>query len=226
MLTLVLDSSASLATAVVADDLDILAVRSERGSTLSLLHDLTREALLGSGRKLADVDLVAAVRGPGSWTGLHVGVTTAKTLAQVLDRPLVGLSMLDCLAHSAPVADGTVCALVDAKHDAYYSAFHTVSDGAVGPLRDGGRRSLPTLVELLREVGGEVTVVGGLSEPHHRLLETDSGVRLNATSVRYPTAEAFAAVALAGRGTALAGEERHGMAPDYMQDDFTISSRK
>jgi len=226
VLTLVLDSSAAVATAVVSNDLEVLAVRSEEGSTLSLLHDLARQALGDSGVPLSALDMVAAVRGPGSWTGLHVCVTTAKTLAQVIDRPLVGLSMLDCLAYTAPAGAGTVCALVDAKHDAYYSAFYAVADGKVRPVAAAGRRSLPDLAEELRRIGGGIDVVGVLSEPHRRQLEHDSGTPLNLTSQHYPTAEAFAAVAMAGREAALVGEELHRLAPDYMQDDFTISSRK
>ena len=226
MLTLVLDSSAAVATAVVADDLEVLAVRSEQGSTLSLLHDLVRQALDDIGRPLSALDLVATVRGPGSWTGLHVGVTTAKTLAQVLDRPLVGLSMLDCLAGTVTVPTGTVCALVDAKHDAYYSAAYTVADGVGHPVSTGRRRSVLELVAELRQLGGTVEVVGPLSGEHRRRIEAEAGVRLNLAPHHYPTPVAFAAVARAGRDTALTGDERHGLAPDYMQDDFTISSRK
>lgn len=226
MLTLVLDSSAAVATALVAEDTKVLTVRTEAGSTLSLLHDLVRQALSDSRLSLAALDMIATVRGPGSWTGLHVGVTTAKTLAQVIDLPLLGLSMLECLAYSATPEAGTVCALIDAKHDAYYSAIYSVADGTARPIVEGRRRSLPDLADELRRRGGEIEVVGTLSEPHRRTLESESGARLEATPQHYPTAEAFAAVALAGRDGALTGEQRHGLAPDYMQDDFTISSRK
>jgi tRNA threonylcarbamoyladenosine biosynthesis protein TsaB len=226
MLTLVLDSSAAVATAVVAEDLTVRSVRTERGSTLSLLHELTRAALADSERSVFDLDLVAVVRGPGSWTGLHVCVTTAKTIAQVADKPLVGISMLDCLARTAAADGRTVCALVDAKHDAYYSAVYDVAAGEMRAIAAPRRRSVAELADVLAGVGGPVGVVGAVPESRLVELARESGAQPSPIPHAYPTPEAFAAVAVASKDSALDGDARFALAPDYMQDDFTISSRK
>jgi tRNA threonylcarbamoyladenosine biosynthesis protein TsaB len=226
VLTLTLDSSAAVATAVVADDAVVLAVHSERGSTLSLLHQMVRAALDDSGRSFRDLDQLAVVRGPGSWTGLHVCVTTAKTLAQVAGKPLVGMSMLDCLARTAAPSTGTVCALVDAKHDAFYSSVHDVTGDELVPLVESRRRSAADLAKVLTEVGGPISVVGMIPPERVLELEAASAVDVTVLPFTYPTPEAFAAVALSMRDSALHGDARYALTPDYMQDDFTISSRK
>jgi tRNA threonylcarbamoyladenosine biosynthesis protein TsaB len=225
MLNLVIDTSSAVATAVVADDDAVLAVRSERGSTLSLVHDLVRSALADADRRLLDLDMIACVRGPGSWTGLHVGVTTAKTLAQVADKPVLGISMLDCLARTAPIDPATVCALLDAKHDAYYSAVYDVASGPLRPLADARRRSVSELAAELARVGGKIAVVGGVAEASFTVL-AQQGAELIRMTESYPSPEAFATVALDNSAAALRGDDRYGLAPDYMQDDFTITARK
>ena len=82
------------------------------------------EAVTKSGWSLADLALIAVSQGPGSYTGLRVGLTCAKTLAAFGNIPLVGVPSLDVLAQNAALDYATVCPVIDAKRGQVYSAFY------------------------------------------------------------------------------------------------------
>lgn len=77
------------------------------------------------GMSPADTELVAVSSGPGSFTGLRVGVTTAGVLAQDLGVPLVGVSTFDTLAYQARFHRGEVACLLDARRGAVFAAFYS-----------------------------------------------------------------------------------------------------
>lgn len=70
----------------------------------------------------ADVQLIAVTAGPGSFTGLRVGVTTAKTLAYATGAEVLGVNTLEVIAAQAPPSEATVTAVIDAQRGQLYSA--------------------------------------------------------------------------------------------------------
>lgn len=79
--------------------------------------------------ELAEVDAFAVIDGPGSFTGLRVGVAAAKGLARACNRPLYGISTLEALAGALPYATLPVCTLLDARKKEVYAATFSTSDG-------------------------------------------------------------------------------------------------
>jgi tRNA threonylcarbamoyladenosine biosynthesis protein TsaB len=86
---------------------------------------------------VADIELVAVGRGPGSFTGLRVGIAIAKSLARAHCIPLVGVSTLAALAHPAACAhpDAAVCATFDARRREVYTGLYAHNTDAGGGLR-------------------------------------------------------------------------------------------
>ena len=79
------------------------------------------QALLSvSGLAVSDIDLFAVTRGPGSFTGLRIGISTVKGLALASGAPMVGISSLDVIAHQAGGGTPLVCALLDARRNEVY----------------------------------------------------------------------------------------------------------
>lgn len=86
------------------------------------LMPMVQEALLRSGLTVPDVDVYAAVTGPGSFTGVRIGVSTVKGLAHGAGKPCVGVDALEALAASICAADGLICPLQDARAGQVYAA--------------------------------------------------------------------------------------------------------
>ncbi|MEG0384652.1 MAG: tRNA (adenosine(37)-N6)-threonylcarbamoyltransferase complex dimerization subunit type 1 TsaB [Solibacillus sp.] len=72
----------------------------------------------------AEIDVVAVSEGPGSYTGVRIGVTLAKTLAWAIQKPLVGVSSLKALAANVKMSDAVICALFDARRQNVYAGVY------------------------------------------------------------------------------------------------------
>jgi tRNA threonylcarbamoyladenosine biosynthesis protein TsaB len=81
------------------------------------LMEIIQRALDMAGWSLGDLDGFVSARGPGSFTGLRIGISTVKGLCTALGKPLAGISNLEGLARQAPVRDGAVCAWIDARRN-------------------------------------------------------------------------------------------------------------
>lgn len=89
----------------------------------------TQEMLEEQQKDLSDIDLLAVSHGPGSFTGLRVGVAAWKGLATGAGIPIMGVSTLDALARRAAITDGHVCVLLDAKMKEVYASIYRFEDG-------------------------------------------------------------------------------------------------
>lgn len=98
------------------------------------LLPLVERVLAEAGAAPADLDAIAVGTGPGSFTGLRIGLTVAKVLAMVLGKPVVGVGTLDVLAHGAARGAGLVAPLLDAGRGDVYAGLYR-SDGCGGPPR-------------------------------------------------------------------------------------------
>lgn len=134
MLTLALDTSTYVGSVSITRDGELLSewsafVRASHGETL-LPH--VEQALSLAGARIADVDLFAVGIGPGSFTGVRIGVATAKGLALSTQKPLVGVTSLRILAAGMPAGAGALVPLLDAhKGEVYAAAYVRDDDGAL-----------------------------------------------------------------------------------------------
>ena len=136
MIILAIDTATeSCSVAIIDDDRILTEINLISGRTHSRhLMPLIRQAAATAGIELAEVDGFAVSRGPGSFTGLRIGISTIKGLAVGYDRPLVGISTLQTLAAQAAVPDYLICSLVDARKKEVYCGTFRWQDDQLHPL--------------------------------------------------------------------------------------------
>ena len=150
MLMLSLESSAKAASAAVFEEGRLLAVSvSNAGLTHSrTLLPMAEDLLKNLDRSVRDIGVVAVAHGPGSFTGLRIGMAEAKGLCWALDIPAIGVSTLEAMAFGGPDAEGSMlCCAMDARRAQVYNALFVVRDGR--PHRLCGDRAIS--VGALRE---------------------------------------------------------------------------
>ena len=108
------------------------------------------------GITIDDVSTIAISEGPGSFTGIRIGMATAKALAQVIGVPVVGVPTLESFVYHRPEVRGLVCPIFDAKRSQVYAGVY-FCDGCGGhrQLMEDGAYDLPDYLEGLRAACGK-----------------------------------------------------------------------
>jgi tRNA threonylcarbamoyladenosine biosynthesis protein TsaB len=152
------------------------------------------EALKSAGWSPRDVEAVAVTAGPGSFTGLRIGVTTAKTLAYALGTALVGVNSLDVLAAAIPPSDARLWALLDAHRGEVFAASYRVNTAGDWIREDITREcALPTVDAWLAQLApGDIVTGPVLAKLASRL---PPGVVAAAEELRSPQARHVATLA-------------------------------
>ncbi len=162
----------------IVDQEGVMAERAVRGRKihsvrlLPLIEDLLAEA----GLSLEELDGIAVVSGPGSFTGLRIGMTVAKTLAQVLNVPVVGVSTLEALVYPLQGA-GPVWALVPARRDEVYAALYDCGDDVPREIFPPASLDVERLLETVGNDGRTLCFVGEAVEIYHEQLGRKLGSR-------------------------------------------------
>jgi tRNA threonylcarbamoyladenosine biosynthesis protein TsaB len=171
-------------------------IRRERGHAEDLVPAI-RWILERSAIEPASIAGIAVGTGPGLFTGLRVGVATAKALAQSWRVPMVAVSSLDLLAFEHRLCDDLVCAVIDARRGEVFSAFYRQVPGGV--LREGGFSVWrPDRLAAELEARGERTLLVGDGALVHRQAFERLGdqLRFSPEHGGYPSAEALVELAL------------------------------
>ena len=162
MKILALETSAKAVSAAVSEDGKILCSGyQDTGLTHSrTLMPIVEHILKNTGLAVADMDAIAVAAGPGSFTGIRIGVAAAKGLAFAADKPAVGVSTLAAMARNVAFCDGLVICAMDARRQQVYNALFEAKDGQLTRLTPDRAIALEDLAEELRSDPRPKTVVG------------------------------------------------------------------
>lgn len=159
---LALESSAVSASAAVLADGELVAEEFvHTGLTHSeTLAPLMARAIEKSGLQLFDMDLVAVTHGPGSFTGVRIGVALAKGVAQPMEIPCLGVSTLEAAAFGQNRQGELILACMDARRDQLYAAFFEGDKQAPKRLRDDAALSAEETAKILIDYQRPAVVTG------------------------------------------------------------------
>lgn len=130
-----------------------------------LTHSQTIMPMLEHMKSLIQIDLdqidaVAVTSGPGSFTGLRIGVTAAKALALALEVPIIGVPTLDVIAHGICFTDYYICPIMDARRNQVYTALYKWQGETLERLTDHMATDINEYVESLKKYDGKVIFLG------------------------------------------------------------------
>ena len=162
MLMLAFESSARAASAALLKDGKLL---SQYSQTSGLTHSRTllpmaEDMLKNAELTLNDVDAFAVAHGPGSFTGIRIGVSTVKGLAWACGTKCVGVSTLEAMAWHGLMSGDILCPVMDARRSQVYNALFEIKDGKPVRLTEDRPISLKELAEEVRALGKSVLLVG------------------------------------------------------------------
>ena len=162
MKIIALESSAITASVAVTEDEKLLA-QSFQNSGLThsaTLMPMAADLLKNAGLTLEEMDVVAVAAGPGSFTGVRIGVAAAKGLAWPGDKPCAPCSTLESMAWQCAHLNGEICAAMDARRDQVYCARFLAEHGELTRLTEDRALGLDELVEEVRASGRTQILVG------------------------------------------------------------------
>ena len=196
MLILGIDTSGKTAAAALFEDggllgqISICTMKTQSQVILPAVKRLMNDCK----KEFADLDVIAVSKGPGSYTGIRIGLSAVKAMAFALQIPVCAVSSLEALAFGCG-RNGTVCPIMKARQDIVYSGLYNINHGGVSQmLMKDGVMTMSELKDKLEHFGDDITLTGDgaydfiskypdarftLTPPHLRL-QSGCGVALAA----------------------------------------------
>lgn len=174
MIVLSMDSSSLVTTVALLKDEHLLGeftLNFKREHSVILMEKI--EMLLKDCNiDISEVDGFVVSKGPGSFTGLRIGMATVKGLSMGSNKPYLSISSLDALAYSLVNFDGIICPIMDALRDSVFTCMYKSSNGELSKIIDYSALSLDELVEVLQQKNEPVIFTGdGVYKYKEYLLE-------------------------------------------------------
>ena len=215
MLTLALDTATGVCTVGLVRDGHVLA---EYDISVGLTHSeglmpQVDQMFARTGIKKEEIDRIAVSIGPGSFTGLRIGLAAAEAMAYAWQCGICGFNTLEALAWNIPVEGVVLAPVLDAQKGNYYTAFYEWVQGELQEVQPVEMADAETLLQQLKACGKPVLLMGECE----RLLKNPlpAGISVAPEQVRLPKASS---VALAAEGMeALTGEFVFSLRPYYIR---------
>ena len=166
MTLLGIDTSGKTASVAVCDENTVLAQNTvyTKLTHSQVILPICKDVLKNAGLELPDVDGIAVSAGPGSYTGLRIGIAAVKAICFALNKPCIGISTLEALANNVSFHRGTICAVMTARLDLVYCAVFRSDGKTVTRVTEDGILPLEELLNLLETESGDIAVVGDAAD--------------------------------------------------------------
>ena len=162
MIILSIDSSTPVAGIAVSDGMQLMGeiTLNTKNTHSEKLMPLVQHLLNELELTVKDLDAIAVTQGPGSFTGLRIGMATAKGLAQGAGKKLIAVPTLDCLAQNLVHYPGVICPIMNAQKKQVYTAIYRSTSDGLERLSDYQASAVDQLAAQLNELNEDVWFVG------------------------------------------------------------------
>ena len=199
MLILGIETSTPQASVAIGSEQGVVAsaLVSRGAGPNEFLLPAIRFCLDEAGLGFRNLGGIAVSLGPGLYTGMRIGVATAKALAQTLSVPIVGMASLDLLAYDVRYSPRTICAVLDARRNEVFHAFYRPSPGGIQRMTEYRVERPERLVVGIDSRPEEVLIVGSGMLLYRDLFEELASIaELGTMSHAFPDARALVELAL------------------------------
>lgn len=199
MKILAMDTTAKVSTVSIVCEDRIIA---EYSINLNFTHSQTimpmcEEILKTTQINLSEIDAFAVCTGPGSFTGLRIGISAVKGMAYALNKPCIAVSTLDALSFNALDFNGIICCVMDARCNQVYNAIFDNSGDFLEKITEDRAIILDDLLEELKLLKKNVILVGdGADLCYNKFKDTLPNIRMASVSNRYQKASSVGLVAV------------------------------
>lgn len=173
MKILAVDTSAAVASVAVIEDGTILgeySINNKKTHSQKLLP-MIDELLKNLDLKVVDIDYFAASSGPGSFTGLRIGITTIKALAYSTNKQVIAVPTLDALANNVTASEALICPIMDARNNQVYTALYSSENGIIKNITEYMGVHITDLCDIINGKNKKVIFLGDGVAIHKNFLK-------------------------------------------------------
>lgn len=175
LLILGIDTSGKTAAAALYEDGIFLGQESVHTvkTQSQVILPMVKKLMSDCGRELSQLDKIAVSKGPGSYTGIRIGISAVKAMAFALEIPCVGVSTLEGLAYTIGFK-GTVCPIMKARKDLVYSAVYNMNGEMAENIFSEQVISTSELAQFLKTIDGKILLTGDGAEDFYKEFENNN----------------------------------------------------
>lgn len=177
MRILAVDTSANTATVCVTESGKLLAeeIINHKKTHSETIMPMIDCALKNSGLDISDIDIFAVANGPGSFTGLRIGVSAVKGMAHALDKPIIEISTLEGMAYNLFMCSDIICPIMDARRQQVYNGVYTWENGEFTEITAPRALAIEECVEDVKKYNKRVIFLGDGVPVHMEYIKRELG---------------------------------------------------
>ncbi len=174
MKILAIDTSSKICSVSILEDKNVIIEKhnDDEKTHSQKLMPLIDEILKQANLTLDNIDLLACSQGPGSFTGIRIGISTVKAFADVKHIPIIGVTSLESLSYNVKT-EGLIATLIDAKHDNVYFALFELNNNNYKLISPPISEDINTVIKILKQYSNKITFVGDGAVVHKELLQKE-----------------------------------------------------
>ena len=186
MKILAIDTATEVCSVAILENKNILIENTiNSGNTHSVeLMPLVDSLLKSCNLNLDDIDLFACDIGPGSFTGIRIGIATIKAFADVSNKPCIGISSLEGFANCEDISNSfLICSLINANHGNVYYGLFEQTNGIINKVEDFSFKSIQEVLNHLNNIKKNIFFVGNCSTLFKDMIESNCNFNFEISSI-------------------------------------------